>query len=465
MNIKKKIKCFNSIKELIFNYKFFISKEIKIKGWVKHFRYNCFIIINDGSTINNLQIFIDKKFYSLVKKINIGISIEVIGVLVLSQGKEQNIEIYAKKIKIIGKFSHEELQKTILQPKTHSFKKLREQAYLRFRTSIFSSIFRIRHNISFSIHKFFFKKHFMYINTPIITTYDSEGAGEMFRVTNFDLKKIPLNEKGELNNNLDFFGTSTYLTVSGQLQGEAAASGLGKIYTFGPTFRAEKSNTFRHLSEFWMIEPEMSFYKLVHNMNFAEKLLKYVIKFVINNSYEDLFFLEKKNKRKIFKRLNNVLESSFERISYTNAIKIIKSRFQYINWGEDLKSEHEKFLAENYFNNPIIIYNYPLKIKPFYMRINNDNKTVAAMDIIFPYIGEIIGGSQREERYNVLLKRILELNLNIKSLWWYLNIRRFGSVPHSGFGLGFERLIQYITNIDNIKDVIPFPRYPNHAYF
>ncbi|MFP3037246.1 MAG: amino acid--tRNA ligase-related protein [Candidatus Karelsulcia muelleri] len=302
--MKKKIKCFrniNSIKELIFNYKFFLSKEIKIKGWVKHFRYNCFIILNDGSTINNLQIFIDKKFSSLVKnkKINIGISIEVIGVLVLSQGKEQNIEIYANKIKIIGKFSPEELQKTILQPKTHSFKKLREQAYLRFRTSIFSSILRIRHNISFSIHKFFFKKNFLYINTPIITTYDSEGAGEMFRVTNFDLKKIPLNEKGELNNNLDFFGTSTYLTVSGQLQGEAAASGLGKIYTFGPTFRAEKSNTFRHLSEFWMIEPEMSFYKLVHNMNFAEKLLKYVIKFVI--LMKIYFFLKKKTKEKYLK--------------------------------------------------------------------------------------------------------------------------------------------------------------------
>lgn len=460
---------FHSIKDIIYNYKLFLSKKISVKGWVKYFRSNCFLIISDGSTIKNIQIYVDKHncFYSFLKKINIGVSLEVIGVVVFSKGKKQIIEIYANQINIYGSFNPEDLQKTILQPKEHSFKKLREQAYLRFRTTIFSSIMRIRHNISFSIHKFFYKKKFYYINTPIITTYDTEGAGDMFRVTN--LKKIPLNQIGQINNNLDFFGASTYLTVSGQLQGEAAASGLGKIYTFGPTFRAEKSNTFRHLSEFWMIEPEMSFYELNNIMYLAEELLKFIIKYVIKHCYEDLYFLEKK--KKIFKILYSILDFPFEKISYTNAIKILKFsknvKFIYpVIWGADLQSEHEKFLSEHYFNNrPIIIFNYPLKIKPFYMRLNNDNKTVAAMDIIFPYIGEIIGGSQREERYNVLLKRMIESNLDTKSLWWYLNIRRFGSVPHSGFGLGFERLIQFITNISNIKDVIPFPRYQNHALF
>ncbi|WP_259292751.1 asparagine--tRNA ligase [Candidatus Karelsulcia muelleri] len=446
---------FNSIKDIISNYRLYLSKKISIKGWVKHFRSNCFLIISDGSTIKNIQIYVDKHNW-VFQKINIGVSLEVIGVVVFSKGKKQIIEIYANKIKIYGNFNPEDLQKSILQPKEHSFKKLREQAYLRFRTTIFSSIMRIRHNISFSIHKFFYKKNIYYINTPIITTYDTEGAGDMFRVT---------------NNDNDFFGAYTYLTVSGQLQGEAAASGLGKIYTFGPTFRAEKSNTFRHLSEFWMIEPEMSFYELNNIMSLAEEFLKFIIKYVIKHCYEDLSFLEKNVKKNIFKILYSILDFPFEKISYTNAIKILKFsknvKFIYpVNWGADLQSEHEKFLSEHYFNNrPIIIFNYPLKIKPFYMRINNDNKTVAAMDIIFPYIGEIIGGSQREERYNVLLKRMIESNLDTKSLWWYLNIRRFGSVPHSGFGLGFERLIQFITNISNIKDVIPFPRYQNNALF
>ncbi|BAO66332.1 asparagine--tRNA ligase [Candidatus Karelsulcia muelleri] len=462
----------NYIYNILINYNFFLFKKINVKGWVKHFRYNYFLNINDGSSLKDLQIIIDNKYFNIffLKKINIGVSLEIIGILVLSKGQKQNIEIYANRIKILGSFKMEDLQKTILQKKKHSLKKLREQSYLRFRTNIFSSIMRIRHNIAFSIHKFFYKKNFFYINTPIITTYDTEGAGDMFKVTNFKLKQIPINEFGEINKTLDFFGDFTYLTVSGQLQGEAAVSGLGKIYTFGPTFRAEKSNTFRHLSEFWMIEPEMAFYKLNHNMILAENLLKYVIKYVINNCYDDLFFLEKKN----INRLYSILNSSFKRISYTNAIKILKyskynknGKFFFpVKWGTDLQSEHEKFLSEHYFNNcPIIIYNYPLRIKPFYMRINDDNKTVAAMDVIFPIIGEIIGGSQREERYNFLLKRMIELNLNIKSLWWYLNIRRFGSVPHSGFGLGFERLIQFITNINNIKDIIPFPRFQKNAFF
>ncbi|MGX7592252.1 asparagine--tRNA ligase [Candidatus Karelsulcia muelleri] len=431
-----------------------INKKIFVNGWVKHIRSNKlqqFVIINDGSTIRNLQIIVKNE----KRKLNRGTFLKVKGKIVLSKGKKQNIELLAKDIIIYGLFKEKDFQKTILQPKKHSFKKLRQQSYLRFRTNFFSSIMRVRHNVSYLIHKYFHKSGFYNIQTPIITNYDTEGHSNLFKVTTLNLKKI-----NDLKS--DFFGENAFLTVSGQLHGESAALGLGKIYTFGPTFRAENSNTPRHLAEFWMVEPEVAFFNLKNNMYLAEHFIKYIIKKIIKISYDDLLFLDKDNK--IFNNINLILKKEFKRITYSKAIKIIIKNGYQIKWGEDLKSEHEKFLVENYFNSPIIIFDYPIDLKPFYMRINKDKKTVSAMDIIFPQVGEIIGGSQREERHKILLSQIKYFKLKSKDLEWYINTRKFGTVPHSGFGLGFDRLIQFITNMKNIREVIPFPRSPKNIY-
>ncbi|WGH28007.1 MAG: asparagine--tRNA ligase [Candidatus Bostrichicola ureolyticus] len=447
---------YNNIKNIL--SKKDISKNIIIKGWVRAFRSFRFLEINDGSTLQNIQIFINNNFdKSFLKKININTSIEVHGTIVKSKGKKQDIEIYAKSIHIFYSSDIRELQKTILQPKNHSLKKLREQAHLRFRTNIFSAIMRIRHNLSFAIHKFFNEKGFFYIHTPIITSIDAEGAGKMFRVTTLDI-----NEK--CDNKRDFFGKKTYLTVSGQLEAEAAALALGKVYTFGPTFRAENSNTYRHLSEFWMIEPEIAFYELNETIQLAIKFLKFIILYVTKYCKEDLNFLNDfKKKQNTINYLESILNKSFEIISYTSAINILQKNFTNIVWGIDLQSEHEKFLVEKYFKSPVVLFDYPEKIKAFYMRLNKDEKTVSAMDILLPNVGEIIGGSQREERYDILYKRIHKMNIN--NIKWYLDTRRFGSVPHSGFGLGFDRLVQFITCMNNIRDVIPFPRIPGNADF
>ncbi|MGX7638187.1 asparagine--tRNA ligase [Candidatus Karelsulcia muelleri] len=436
----------NTIRSILKQNTNLINKKIVVNGWVKHIRSNKlkkFVIINDGSTIRNLQIIVKTEN----RKLNRGTFLKVKGKIVLSKGNKQIIELLAKNIRIYGLFKKKDFQKTILQPKKHSFNKLRQQAYLRFRTNLFSTIMRVRHNVSYLIHKYFNKRGFYNIQTPIITNYDTEGHSNLFKVTT--LKS-------------DFFGEKAFLTVSGQLHGESAALGLGKIYTFGPIFRAENSNTPRHLSEFWMVEPEVAFFNLKHNMYLAEHFIKYILKNIIKLSYEDLLFLDKENK--IFNNINLILKKEFKRITYSKAIKIISKNGYKIKWGKDLKSEHEKFLVENYFNSPIIIFDYPIDLKPFYMRINKDNKTVSAMDIIFPSVGEIIGGSQREERYKILLSQIKYFKLKTKDLEWYINTRKFGTVPHSGFGLGFDRLIQFITNMKNIREVIPFPRSPKNIY-
>ncbi|YBU88731.1 MAG: asparagine--tRNA ligase [Candidatus Walczuchella monophlebidarum] len=456
-----------SIKELLYESTSLLTKEVFVNGWVKSFRSRRFIDLNDGSTIKDLQIVIEGSKFSedFLKKITIGIALRVFGTIVISLGKKQSIEILAKEIKIYSEIYHNDLRGTILQPKHHSLEKLREQAHLRFRTRLFSAIMRIRHQLAFSIHNFFHKHNFYYIHTPIITTSDAEGAGQMFRITSF---------KHHVD---DFFGCSTYLTVSGQLAGETAAMALGKIYTFGPTFRAENSNTSRHLSEFWMVEPEMAFYELEDNMDLAETLLKSLLNDVLNNCVEDLdflnwYFIKKKfYVQNIVEILYFIKQHSFARVSYSEAIEILlssnkKGQFKYSpQWGMDLQSEHERFLVEKYFCVPVIIFDYPADIKAFYMRINDDSKTVRAMDVLFPRIGEIIGGSQREERSDILLNRLKAFNIDEKVLWWYLDTRRFGSAPHSGFGLGLERLVQFTTGMSNIRDVIPYPRTPKHADF
>ncbi|YBU88981.1 MAG: asparagine--tRNA ligase [Candidatus Walczuchella monophlebidarum] len=461
-----------SIKELLYESTSLMTKEVFVNGWVKSFRSRRFIDFNDGSTIKDLQIVIEGSKFSedFLKKITIGIALRVFGTIVISLGKKQSIEILAKEIKIYSEIYHNDLRGTILQPKHHSLEKLREQAHLRFRTRLFSAIMRIRHQLAFSIQNFFHKHNFYYIHTPIITTSDAEGAGQMFRITSFKLENIP-------NHVDDFFGCSTYLTVSGQLAGETAAMALGKIYTFGPTFRAENSNTSRHLSEFWMVEPEMAFYELEDNMDLAETLLKSLLNDVLNNCVEDLDFLnwyfikQKFYVQNIVEILYFIKQHSFARVSYSEAIEILlssnkKGQFKYSpQWGMDLQSEHERFLVEKYFGVPVIIFDYPADIKAFYMRINDDSKTVRAMDVLFPRIGEIIGGSQREERYDILLNRLKAFNIDEKVLWWYLDTRRFGSAPHSGFGLGLERLVQFTTGMSNIRDVIPYPRTPKHADF
>ena len=463
-----------------------LSKKINVKGWVKTFRANRFISLNDGSTIQNLQCVVDYENtdQAILSKINTGASIEIFGILVASQGKGQSVEIQAEKIIILGESDPDSYP---IQPKKHSLEFLRENAHLRVRTNTFSSIFRIRSSISFAIHKYFKENGFVYVNTPIITGSDAEGAGEMFKVTTLNINKAKVEDNGSIDYSKDFFGKETNLTVSGQLEAENMAMGLGKVYTFGPTFRAENSNTSRHLAEFWMIEPEMAFYDLIDNMNLAEDFIKYVLKYVVEDCKDDLDFLnnrlinEDKNKPKqerheltLIERLNFVVNNDFVRITYTEAYEILKNskpnkkkkfKFPISEWGIDLQSEHERFLVEKHFKKPVIIYDYPSKIKAFYMRMNDDGKTVKAMDILFPGIGEIVGGSQREERLDVLKARIKELNIDEEELWWYLDLRKFGTVEHSGFGLGLERLILFATGMSNIRDVIPFPRTPKNAEF
>ena len=463
-----------------------IGKEVYVCGWVKTFRSNRFININDGSCIEDLQCVIeldsfDKKTLS---QITTGASLNLKGEIVESQGKGQNVEIHVKNIEILGT-SHPDNYP--IQPKKHSFEFLRENAHLRGRTKTISSVLRIRSEISYSIHKFFNKNNFYYVHTPIITGSDAEGAGEMFKVTTHNLKEIPKDENNGIDFSKDFFGKETNLTVSGQLEAEALALGMGKVYTFGPTFRAENSNTSRHLAEFWMIEPEMAFYELSDNIDLAESFIKYIIKDVYEKCKKEINFLSERllkeeqslpkverNELSLIERINFVIENKFIRISYTEAFDIIKNckpnkkgRFKYpVNdWGIDFQSEHERFLVEKHFKCPVVVYDYPAKIKAFYMRLNDDKKTVRAMDILFPGIGEIVGGSQREERLDVLKDRIKSMDIDEKELWWYLDLRKFGSVKHSGFGLGLERLILFITGMGNIRDVIPFPRTPKNADF
>lgn len=479
----------NTIKDILKDYKKFIHHDITVQGWVRAFRSNRFISLNDGSTILNLQVIVDfEKFdEEIIKNIKTASSLKITGEVVESEGKGQDIEIIAKKIEILGDNFSEELEKTVLQPKKHSLELLREQAHLRFRTNLFGAVFRVRSAISFAIHQFFNENQFFYINTPIITGADAEGAGEMFGVTNFDLNQIPRDENGAIDFSEDFFGRKTNLTVSGQLEGETAAMGLGRIYTFGPTFRAENSNTTRHLAEFWMIEPEVAFNNLENNIDLAENFLKYVINYVLTNCKDDLEFLDKRfaeeqkqkpererAKEGLIEKLQNVVSKRFKRVSYTEAIEILlnsnenkKGKFQFPieAWGADLQSEHERYLVEKHFESPVVLFDYPKDIKAFYMKLNEDQKTVAAMDVLFPGIGEIIGGSEREARHDVLLAKMKEMGVDEKELWWYLDTRKFGSVPHAGFGLGLERLVLFVTGMTNIRDVIPFPRTPKNAEF
>jgi len=454
-------------------------------GWVRTFRNSQFIALNDGSTNTNLQVVLPLGEFDeeLLKRITTGASLKVTGDLVSSVGKGQLVEVKAKVVEILGDCDPEKFP---LQPKKHSLEFLREIAHLRFRTNTFAALFRVRHGLSFAIHKFFNEKGFVYLTTPIITASDAEGAGEMFRVTTLPLDKIPFNEDGSIDFKQDFFGRPTNLTVSGQLEAELGAMGLGEVYTFGPTFRAENSNTTRHLAEFWMIEPEMAFYDLEDNMNLAEEFIKYIIRYALENTREDLEFLaqrfaeEEKQKPEaersemgLMEKLKFVIDSKFERITYTEAIEILlsspaykKKKFKYeVNWGIDMQSEHERYLVEKHFRKPVIVTGYPKSIKAFYMRQNDDGKTVAAMDILAPGIGEIVGGSQREERLEKLQQRMIEMKVPAEELYWYLDIRRFGSVPHAGFGLGFERMVQFVTGMTNIRDVIPFPRTPKNAEF
>ncbi|MFD2873713.1 asparagine--tRNA ligase [Mucilaginibacter ximonensis] len=459
--------------------------DVTVKGWVRAFRQNRFIALNDGSTNNNVQIVVDFENTdpALLKRITVGAAISVYGKLIASQGKGQTVEVIAETIEILGDSDPE---KYPIQPKKHSLEFLRENAHLRFRTSTFGAIFRVRHSLAFAIHKFFEERGFVYLHTPIITASDAEGAGETFHVTNFDLNNVPKVD-GEVDYKQDFFGRSANLTVSGQLEGELGAMALSDIYTFGPTFRAENSNTTRHLAEFWMIEPEMAFADIIDNMDTAEALLKYVIAYALDKNKEDIEFLtqrlldEEKQKPQnersemnLIEKLQFCLANNFERLTYTEAIDILKEstpnkkkKFQYPveGWGTDLQSEHERYLVEKHFKKPVILTDYPKDIKSFYMRQNDDGKTVAAMDILFPGIGEIVGGSQREERLDKLEQRMDELGIPKDELWWYLDTRRFGSCPHAGFGLGFERLVLFVTGMGNIRDVIPFPRFPKNAEF
>lgn len=478
-----------SIKQLLSKGKKALHEEVTVKGWVRSFRSNRFISLNDGSGINNLQIVIDFNNFdpTILKQITTASSIRVEGTVTESEGAGQEIEIIAKKIKIYGYANPEEVQETILQPKRHSLEKLREQAHLRFRTNTFAAIMRVRNALSFAIHQYFNQNGFFYINTPIITGSDAEGAGEMFTVTNFDLNHLPKDNQDKVDFSQDFFGKKTNLTVSGQLEGETAAMGLGKIYTFGPTFRAENSNTTRHLAEFWMIEPEMAFYDLEKNIDLAEDFLKYCIQYAVDHCKDDLDFLnkrfeeeqkqkpkEEKSEQNLHEKLEFVLNNKFIRLSYTEAVEILKKskanqkgKFKYPidEWGMDLQSEHERYLVEKHFKSPVVLFDYPAKIKAFYMRLNEDQKTVRAMDVLFPGIGEIIGGSQREERLEILKQKMNSLGMDEKELNWYLDTRKYGTVPHSGFGLGLERLILFVTGMSNIRDVIPFPRTPNNADF
>jgi asparaginyl-tRNA synthetase len=448
-----------------------VGENVLVKGWVRTKRDNkniVFIALNDGSTINNIQIVINPENFDdkILKDVSTGACIAVAGKLIESHGKGQAVEISAEQIELYGKADAETYP---LQKKGHSMEFMREIAHLRFRTNTFGSVFRIRHAMAYAIHKYFNDRGFFYLHTPIITGSDCEGAGEMFHVTTMPLTDIPKNEDGSVNYSSDFFGKETNLTVSGQLEGELGALSLGDIYTFGPTFRAENSNTPRHLAEFWMIEPEMAFYDLNDNMDLAEDFLKYLIKYALDNCIEDLEFLNSMIDKGLLDRLRFVLGNSFVRITYTEAMDILtksERKWEYpVGWGRDLQAEHERYLVEEHFKRPVILTDYPRDIKAFYMKQNDDGKTVRAMDVLFPGIGEIIGGSQREEVHSKLLNRINELKLKEKDFWWYLETRKYGTAPHSGFGLGFERLILFVTGMSNIRDVIPFPRTPRNAEF
>jgi asparaginyl-tRNA synthetase len=476
------------IKDLLLASEF--NKQVTVMGWIRTFRNNQFLAVNDGSCINNIQAVIDfaNTDEALLKRLTTGASVSITGELIESLGKGQRVEIKVTSLEILG---DSDAEKFPLQPKKHSLEFLREIAHLRFRTNTFNAVFKIRHALAFAVHQFFNDKGFVYMHTPIITASDAEGAGEMFRVSTIDPDNIPRNDDGSINYKEDFFGKATNLTVSGQLEGELAAMAFGDVYTFGPTFRAENSNTTRHLAEFWMIEPEMAFYDLNDNMDLAEELLKYVIRYAIDNCAEELDFLKnrlleeekakpqaERSELDLLTKLNFCLENDFERLTYTEAIQILKNskpnqkkQFKYLidSWGADLQSEHERYLVEKHFKKPVILTNYPAEIKSFYMRLNDADdqarRTVRAMDILFPGIGEIIGGSQREERLDKLEQRMDEMHIPKEEMSWYLDTRRFGSAPHAGFGLGFERLVLFVTGMTNIRDVIPFPRTPKNAEF
>ena len=464
--------------------------EVTTKGWVRTFRNNQFIALNDGSTINNIQCVVDFENTpeETLKRITTGAAVSLTGTLTESKGAGQKVEVQVSKIEILG---DSDAEKYPMQPKKHSLEFLRENAHLRVRTNAFGAIMRVRSTLSFAVHQYFQERGFYYVNTPIITGSDAEGAGEMFKVTSLPFDNTPRTEEGKVNYKEDFFGKETNLTVSGQLEAETYAMALGQVYTFGPTFRAENSNTSRHLAEFWMIEPEVAFNELADNMDLAEDFIKYVIKYTVDKHEDDLKFLEQrlldeeKNKPQaersemsLLEKLNFVLENNFKRVTYTEAIDILRNskpnknkKFQYLieEWGADLQSEHERFLVEKHFKCPVILYDYPAKIKAFYMRLNDNTEpgkeTVRAMDILFPGIGEIVGGSQREERHDVLVEKMKALGIDEEELWWYLDTRRFGTAVHSGFGLGFERLVLFVTGMTNIRDVIPFPRTPQNAEF
>ncbi len=466
------------------------GSEVTVMGWVRAFRSRRFIALNDGSCADNLQVVVDYEQFdeAMLKRVDFHAAIRVVGQLVESQGSGQRMEILATTLEVLGDCPPEAYP---LQPKRQTMEFLRENAHLRMRTNTFSSVFRIRHAVAFAINKYFNDRGYYYMHTPIITGSDAEGAGEMFRVTTLDVGNPPRTEDGQIDWSADFFGKSTNLTVSGQLQGEIAALALGKIYTFGPTFRAENSNTTRHLAEFWMIEPEVAFFDIEDNMNLAEDFVKYLINYVLDNYAADIAFLDQRiqeeekslpqDKRRpmgLLEMLRFVVDNDFERITYTEAVNILreskpfkKKQFQYEPvWGGDLQAEHERYLVEKHFQKPVIVRNYPRDIKAFYMRLNDQQpdepgRTVAAMDILFPYIGEVIGGSQREERYDLLLQRVHEMGLHEEELWWYLQLRQFGGCPHAGFGMGFERMVQFISGMTNIRDVIPFPRAPRTADF
>ncbi|HPF96275.1 MAG: asparagine--tRNA ligase [Mangrovimonas sp.] len=462
------------------------AQEVEIKGWVRTFRANRFIALNDGSTLQNIQCVVDfeNTEEALLKRITTGAAIHIKGDLVESQGSGQSVEIQVKNLEVLGDSDPETYP---IQPKKHSLEFLRENAHLRTRTNTFSAVMRLRSALAFAIHKFFNDNGFYYMHAPIITGSDAEGAGEMFRVSALDAKNPPLTENGTVDYSQDFFGKETNLTVSGQLEAETYAMSLGKVYTFGPTFRAENSNTSRHLAEFWMIEPEVAFMDLAGNMDLAESFLKYVLNYVLENHAEDLEFLEKRlldeektkpqNERSdmsLTEKLKFVIDNNFMRVSYTEAIDILrnskpnkKKQFKYLieEWGADLQSEHERYLVEKHFKSPVILFDYPANIKAFYMRLNEDGKTVRAMDILFPGIGEMVGGSQREERLEVLMEKMKTLGIDEKELWWYLDLRKYGTAVHSGFGLGFERLVMFVTGMGNIRDVIPYPRTPQNAEF
>lgn len=447
------------------------NTDVVVKGWVRTKRGNknvAFIAMNDGSTVNNIQVVVDVAAFNeeLLKKITTGACLRVEGLLVESAGSGQRVEVQASNIEVYGEADPETYP---LQKKGHTLEFLREIAHLRPRTNTFGAVLRIRHAMSFAIHKFYNDKGFYYLHTPIITASDCEGAGAMFQVSTLDMGNPPRTEQGRIDYSQDFFGRATNLTVSGQLEGELGALALSQIYTFGPTFRAENSNTPRHLAEFWMIEPEMAFYELEDNMDLAEEFLKYLIKYALESCMDDLEFLSKMYDEELIDRLRSVVEDDFVRLDYTQGVEILKAsgkKFEFpVEWGSDLQSEHERYLVEQHFKKPVILINYPKEIKSFYMKQNEDGKTVRAMDVLFPKIGEIIGGSERESDYGKLQTRIAELDMNMDTLWWYMDTRRFGSAPHSGFGLGFERLVLFVTGMTNIRDVIPFPRTPKNAEF